>query len=171
MINTVEIWKDVIGFEDRYKVSSSGNIYSKLKNINLKPAIDKDGYRRITLYKKGKLKNYRMSRMVAIHFLPNPNNLPQVNHIDHIKDNDAVCNLEWCEDYENQRKRSEFRGGLTSKFVGVRLHSEPNNWQARISIRKKTYTLGLFKSEIQAFEAYQKAYNDYYNLNILPLNK
>lgn len=164
----IEVWKDVYGFEDRYLISSFGNLYSKLRKRTLKPALDKDGYRHITLYKKGFHKFFRMNRMVAINFIPNPNNLPQVNHKDHIKDNDRVDNLEWCEDYENQKKRSEFRGGLTSKHVGVRFHSEPNNWQARISIKRKTYTLGLFKTEIEASEAYQTAYNNYYKFNILP---
>lgn len=171
MTDTNEAWKDVINFEDRYKVSNLGNIYSKIRNRDLKPAVDKDGYRHITLYKKGCSKAYRMNRMVAIHFIPNPNSLPQVNHIDHIKDNDKAINLEWCQDYENQRKRSEFKGGKTSKYVGVRYHSDPNNWQARISIKRKTYTLGLFRSEIEASEAYIKAYDNYYKLNILPIKQ
>jgi hypothetical protein len=164
----IEIWKDVLGFEKRYMVSSFGNLYSKLRKRELKPTLDKDGYRSITLYNKGFHKSFRMSRMVAINFIPNPKNLPQVNHKDHIRNNDNVLNLEWCEDYENQRKRSEHKGGKTSKYVGVRYHSEPNNWQSRISIKRKTYTLGLFKTEIEASEAYQKAYNNYYKFNILP---
>lgn len=165
----IEIWKDVIGFENRYKISNKGNLFSKYKNKLLKPAKDKDGYRHITLYSGiGFNKSFRMNRMVAINFIPNPNNLTQVNHKDHVKDNDAAYNLEWCQDYENQRKRSEFIGGETSKYVGVRLHSKPNNWQSRISIKSKTYTLGLFKTELEAADAYEKAYNNYYKLNILP---
>jgi hypothetical protein len=165
----LEIWKDVLGFEDRYKVSNLGNLYSKYKNKILLPCIDKDGYKYITLYSgKGFHKFFRMNRMVAINFIPNPKNLPQVNHKDHIKDNNSVNNLEWCEDYENQRKRSEHREGLTSKYVGVRFHSNPSNWQARISIKRKTYTLGLYITEVEASNAYVKAYNNYYNNNILP---
>lgn len=164
-----EIWKDVLGFEDRYRISNLGNLFSKFKDKILSPAKDKDGYRCITLYSgKGFHKFFRMNRLTAINFIPNPKNLPQVNHKDHIKDNDEVSNLEWCEDYENQRKRSEYKGGKTSKLVGVRFHSEPNNWQARISIKRKTYTLGLFKTEVEASDAYQKAYNNYYKNNILP---
>lgn len=109
-----------------------------------------------------------MSRLTAINFIPNPNNFPQVNHIDHVKHNDKVDNLEWCENHENQRKRAEFKGGKTSKFVGVRFHSEPNNWQSRITIKGKTYSLGLYKTETKAFEAYDNAYDNYYKKNILP---
>lgn len=164
-----EIWKDVLGFEDRYRISNLGNLFSKFKDKILSPAKDKDGYRCITLYSgKGFHKFFRMNRLTAINFIPNPKNLPQVNHKDHIKDNDEVSNLEWCEDYENQKKRSEYKGGKTSKLVGVRFHSKPNNWQARISIKRKTYSLGLFKTEIEASDAYQKAYNNYYKNNILP---
>lgn len=165
----IENLKDIFGFEDRYKISNKGNLYSKYKNKILVPSEDKDGYKYITLYNgKGFHKFFRMSRMVAINFIPNPKNLSQVNHKNHIKEDNRVDNLEWCEDYENQRKRSEYRGGLTSKYVGVRFHSNPNNWQARIGTKRKTYTLGLYKTELEASEAYIKAYNNYYNNNILP---
>lgn len=168
-MDDIEIWKDVEGFENRYKISNFGNLYSKFKNKPLTPSKDKDSYRYITLYsEKGVHKFFRMGRMVAINFILNPLNLPQVNHKDHINDNDRLNNLEWCEDYENQNKRSEHSGGLTSKYVGVRFHSNPNNWQARISIKRKTYTLGLFKTEIEASKAYNKAFDNYYKLNILP---
>ena len=167
-MENIEIWIDVLGFEERYMISNFGNIYSKLRKRTLKPALDKDGYRHITLYYRGFNKHFRMNRMVALNFIPNPKNLPQVNHKDHRKDNDNVDNLEWCEDYENQRKRSEHRGEKTSNLVGVRFHSQPNNWQARISIKRKTYTLGLFKTEIKAYNAYQTAYDNYYKNNILP---
>lgn len=170
MINTqmVEVWKDVLGFEDRYQVSNLGNLYSKHYNKLVTISKDKDGYRYIILYNKGHHKFFRMGRLVAINFIPNPDNLPQVNHIDHVKDNDEASNLEWCEGYENQRKRSEFKGGKTSSCVGVRFHSEPSNWQARISIKGKTYTLGLFKTEQEASESYKKAYDNYYINNQLP---
>jgi hypothetical protein len=167
--NRIEIWKDVLDFEDRYSISSLGRLFSKYKNKMLSPNLDKDGYKYITLYSgKGYNKFYRISRLVAINFIPNPDNLPQVNHKNHIKDDNSVDNLEWCQDYENQRKRSEFRGGKTSNYVGVRFHSEPNNWQARIGIKRKTYTLGLFKTEQEASEAYNKAYDNYYKNNKLP---
>lgn len=105
-MENIEVWKDVLGFEDRYSISNLGNLYSKYKRKTLTPSTDKDGYKYITLYSsKGFHKFFRMNRMVAINFISNPNNLPQVNHKDHTKDNDRVNNLEWCEDYENQRKR------------------------------------------------------------------
>lgn len=93
-MDDIEIWKDVEGFENRYKISNFGNLYSKFKNKPLTPSKDKDGYRYITLYsEKGVHKFFRMGRMVVINFILNPLNLPQVNHKDHINDNDRLNNL------------------------------------------------------------------------------
>lgn len=78
-----EEWRPVIGFEDRYEVSNLGNVRSifRYKKI-LKPWYDKDGYSRVHLISKdGKRKHFSIHRLVAINFIPNPNNLPQVNHI------------------------------------------------------------------------------------------
>jgi len=72
-MDDIEIWKDVVKFEDRYQISSFGRIYSKYKNKVLSPSLDKDGYRYITLHKGKYKKFYRMNRLTAIHFIPNPN--------------------------------------------------------------------------------------------------
>jgi predicted DNA-binding protein YlxM (UPF0122 family) len=92
----LEEWKPVEGFEDRYKVSSKGRVYSIVRKSYCKPKIDKDGYHEYVLW-DGKKSTYRRGhRLVALHFIPNPDNLPLVNHIDHTKDNNDYRNLEWC---------------------------------------------------------------------------
>ena len=111
----MEKWKDVIGFEGLYQVSSLG----RLKSLNRKvwnPGMncyrtqysrilslvtDKGGYLRVTLSKDGRVKQYLVHRIVAEAFLPNPNNLPQINHIDECKTNNSVDNLEWCNNEYN----------------------------------------------------------------------
>lgn len=87
-----EIWKEISGFEGEYAISSKGRV-KNLKTGRILVANDNGaGYRRITL--KGK--HYSIHRLVALAFIPNPDNLPQVNHIDERKDNNDVSNLEWC---------------------------------------------------------------------------
>lgn len=67
----------------------------------LKPRKDKDGYLVVDLYKDGKRKNYFVHRLVAQAFIPNPDNLPCINHISEIKTDNRVENLEWCSHKEN----------------------------------------------------------------------
>lgn len=96
-----ETWKDITGYEGRYQISSMGRVKSfaqdrkhgkiKLGNLNHK------GYLTILLYdSSGRPKWYPVHRLVATTFIPNPDNLPQVNHKDENKRNNCVENLEWC---------------------------------------------------------------------------
>jgi hypothetical protein len=95
----VEIWHDIEGYEN-YQVSNMGRVKSLNYNHTGKEKIMKakkdKGYFRVQLYKDGKPKFYSVHRLVATSFLPNPNNLSQVNHIDEDKSNNIVDNLEWC---------------------------------------------------------------------------
>lgn len=92
-----EIYKDIKDYEDLYEVSDTGLVRNKVSGKILKPSKDKYGYLYINLWKKGKYKTYRIHRLVARAFIPNPLNLPQVNHIDENKFNNNVDNLEWCD--------------------------------------------------------------------------
>ena len=89
------IWKPIKNYEDRYLVSDTGLVFSKLSNRLLKPKIDRYGYKVIGLTLNGKTKHITIHRLVAINFIHNPNNLPVVNHIDENKLNNNVNNLEW----------------------------------------------------------------------------
>lgn len=100
MINN-EIWKPIIEFEDRYEVSNFGNIKSIKSGINLKPAKSKKGYLLVSLYNGISSKSKRVHRLVAEAFIPNPYNLPQVNHKDENKENNNINNLEWCDNNYN----------------------------------------------------------------------
>ena len=90
-----EIWKDIKGYEGKYKVSNLGNVYSYLTNKKLKPGIDK-GYLKVNLRKDGKTKQFTVHRLVAQAFLTNDNDYPCVNHKDENPSNNNVDNLEWC---------------------------------------------------------------------------
>ncbi len=92
----LEEWKPVEGFEDRYKVSSKGRVYSLNRNKILKPKQDKDGYYEYALWDGVKSSYRRAHRLVATHFIANTDNHPLVNHKDEDKINNCVTNLEWC---------------------------------------------------------------------------
>ena len=106
-----EVWKDVVGYEGFYKVSNKGNVYSVERKDSmgrkrgghiLRPGYSMVGYPKAQLCKNGKMKNKSIHRLVAEAFIPNPNNFPEVNHIDEVKDNNDVSNLEWCtREYNN----------------------------------------------------------------------
>lgn len=97
-----EIWKDIVGYEGLYQISNYGRVKSlgndkTRKERILKPIKSQKGYLRIIFCKKGKTKQFYIHCLVAENFIPNPLNLPQVNHKDENKENNCVYNLEWCD--------------------------------------------------------------------------
>ena len=98
---TEVIWKDVVGFEGLYQVSNLGEVKSLISNKILSPSKKRNGYLQVTLFKDGDRKYCLIHRLVAIAFIENPFDLPQVNHIDECKTNNCVWNLEWCSEKYN----------------------------------------------------------------------
>ena len=91
----MEEWKNVIGYEGLYEVSNIGNVRNVKRNTLLRLSKNQ-GYIQVWLYKNGIRAGLKVHRLVAEAFLPNPDNLPQVNHKDEDKTNNRVENLEWC---------------------------------------------------------------------------
>ena len=127
-----ELWKDIQGYEGLYQISNLGRVKSleriivtnngitkKISEKILKPYIKGTGYYNIVLRKDSKTKCYFVHRLVANEFIPNPDNLPQVNHKDENKLNNNVDNLEWCTSkYNNNYGTHNERHALTrSKTV------------------------------------------------------
>lgn len=95
----VEIWKDIVGYENLYQVSNFGNVrsFKHKKPKLLKPRKDSKGYLQIVLSNHNKSrKNFLIHRLVAQAFIPNPKNYPVINHKDENPLNNNVSNLEWC---------------------------------------------------------------------------
>lgn len=111
-----EIWKPVEGFEGLYEVSNLGRVKSLSNNKSrkeriLKPAKTKNGYLYVGLCRNGKMKYFKVHRLVATAFIPNPEGLPEVNHKDESKSNNCVSNLEFCDrkyniNYGSHNKRA-----------------------------------------------------------------
>ena len=109
-----EEWRDVVGYEGRYQVSSMGRVKSLERKVKhwcggeriqkeriLKPCADRGGYLRIGLCDGEKQKTFKVHRLVCEAFHENPDNKPQVNHINEIKTDNRASNLEWATAREN----------------------------------------------------------------------
>lgn len=115
MNNNIEVWKDVQGYEGLYQISNLGRVKSLYKNTKiLMPRLNNRGYQYVMLFKDKKYKHFLVHRLVAQTFIPNPDKLPQVNHIDENKENNCVSNLEWCTNIYNNLYRGK------AKRVGIK---------------------------------------------------
>ena len=92
----VEIWADISGYEGKYQISTMGRLRSVKSSLIMKPMVATNGYLVACLWKNNKQRKITFHRLVADTFIPNPTNLPEINHIDEDKTNNRVENLEWC---------------------------------------------------------------------------
>lgn len=131
MMKMTEIWRDIKDYEGLYQVSNFGSVKSLNYNHTGKEKIlstgkVSGGYLSVQLYKNGKGKMYSVHRLVAQAFIPNPLNLPQVNHKDENPSNNHVDNLEWCDQKYNNNYGTRLQK-VSDIFKGKNntVHSKP----------------------------------------------
>lgn len=135
VLNMREIWKDIKGYEGIYQVSNRGNVrslhYNKLRILT---PLSKQGYYSVALSVNSKCKHFPIHRLVAEAFIPNPSNLPEINHKDEDGTNNSVDNLEWCtREYNNNY-------GSRNKRVSETLKGHAVSEETREKIRQHNYT-------------------------------
>ena len=125
----MEIWRDIEGYEGLYQVSNEGRVKSLQREILYKDGrkkvleekilrnfISDLGYYHVMLSKNGVPKRYKVHRLVAKAFIPNPDNLPIINHKDENPKNNVVDNLEWCTQGYNVRYGTMIERGRQTQF-------------------------------------------------------
>lgn len=144
-----EIWKDIQGYEGFYKVSSLGRIKSLRSGKILSIHKNNREYLVVHLSVGSKAKHLTIHRLVAIAFIPNPNNYPQVNHISEDKNDNTISNLEWCSasynvNYGNRnnkaRKSMLNNSGHSKKIaqVGIQSGQEVARFLSMAEAKRKT---------------------------------
>lgn len=159
-----EIWCPIKGYEGVYEVSDKGRVKSLKygKERILKPIRNLNGYIQVKLRKNGDNKMCCVHRLVAQTFIPNPDNLPEVNHKDENKENNSVQNLEWCDRKYNNNY------GTRNQMVSMKL-SKPilqytksgelvREWKSATDVQR---TLGYAYQHISncCTGRYKSAYN------------
>lgn len=157
-----EVWADVLEYENIYKVSNLGRVCSvkkyshashkkcQPKNYLLKQQSNKQGYLTVALYKDGKYKMKRVHVLVAIAFIPNPNNYPIVNHEDGITFHNSVVNLKWSTFSLNALHSIYVLGNPTQigKKTVIQLDMDGNEIK-RYDTIKETCSFGFTRRSVQ----------------------
>lgn len=160
-----EVWKDIPNYEKYYQVSNLGRIKSIRNNKILSLRKDYRGYLDILLSVNGIKKRYKVHRLVGMAFIPNPDNLPQINHKDENKENNNVLNLEWCTNKYNMNYGTAPKRRLESfkKTLKSQTNKRNNNlWQP-----KKIIQYNIESNEIKRWNSIKQASKE---LKIIPQN-
>ena len=152
--------KDIDGFEGKYKIYEDGRIWSYKYNKFMKTTLYRNGYYRIGLKKDKKEKKFLLHRLLALHFIPNPNNLPQVDHIDRNNQNNDLSNLRWVTSEENQ----ENTGMQINNQLGEKNICPYKNGYKVSIIRKRLRKQKCFKTLEDAID-YRESVLMYYEIN------
>lgn len=166
-----EYWVDVIGYEGLYEVSNLGNIRSldrlvkhssgngkvlrKGRMLKTKNKQNNSGYIIIHLYKDGKAKGFLLHRLVLSSFCSPIGDNNQVNHINTIKTDNRLINLEWCTPVQNMKHIYRTKK-MKGKKRGVHFHK--NRWVAQINVKGRKIHLGCFGNKDAAHDVYFKKY-------------
>ena len=159
------IWKDIKGYEGVYEISNNGIIRRVIDHAPKKQHLDNVGYYAVSLWKDGVGKLIRVHRLLAEAFIPNPLNLPCINHKDENRANNSLDNLEWCtKAYNNtyggkiDRMRSKKKKSILQKD---RKGNVVKEWD---SIKSAAATLGINETQISRYArgVIRGLYNGFY---------
>jgi len=128
-------FEDLKDFEGLYKIDRNGDIWSCIYTKIMKPKLSEDGYLKIGLVKDGSTYKRSIHRLLAIQYIPNPNDLPEIDHIDRNKLNNDLENLRWANHYTNSRNRDcaiNRKGSIYSWNRDDKIY-----WKGSISIEGK----------------------------------
>jgi hypothetical protein len=146
---------EVKGF-DNYLIYPNGNVYSKNINGFLKGKINNCGYSEVTLSKDGEPKTLKIHRLVALHYIPNPDNKPQVDHEDRDRSNNDISNLSWVTQSENCQNTVVYKSNKSTGIKNISYEKPRNRYKYKKEINKVKHEK-TFKTLEEALE-YKKEY-------------
>ena len=163
----LEIWKDIEGYKGLYRVSNLGRVkkyYKNGKTLILKEGTDTRGYKRVFLYKNNVGRAYNIHRLVAMAFIPNPENKPCVDHINTNKSDNTVNNLRWATYKENSNNamtkihisesKKGTQNGINNPFYGKQHSIETKRKLGQQRLGGMVYCEELDKTFCTIAEAY-----------------
>jgi hypothetical protein len=178
-------WISIDEVDGHYEINRKGEIRLKkgllikrrgkgnmvFKNPKPLKTYIQNGYPAVNLSLKGKGKNFRVHRLLAKYFIPNPQGKPEINHIDFNKKNYSIENLEWCTRAENCWWSKKTSKKTSSKYKGVRYREDIKKYHASIFKNGKRFNLGVFTNEDEAALQYNNAVKEHFGrygtLNII----
>jgi hypothetical protein len=149
--NELNVWKKIDGYPN-YSVSGYGSVRNDKSGQILTCSMG-DRYYHVNLLNEGHKKCFSIHRLIALAFIPNPNNYETVDHINRIKTDNRISNLQWANRFTQTANRGKFKGS-TSKYFGVcKQHAK---WRSQLTYKGKRIDLGSFNTEIGAAIAYNQ---------------
>lgn len=154
-----EIWVDIKGYEGLYQISNKGRVKAPAKKSGflrrkekiLSGFVKDNDYLCIDLHKDNKCKKFYIHRLVALHFLDNPENYPCINHKDYNKKNNCVENLEWCSyKYNNDYSNCNAKSAILKRIKIIQFDKKLNFIKFWNSATDAAKTLNISNSSITA---------------------
>ena len=137
------MWKTIFDY-DNYEMNIEGQVRNKTTGIIKKAQPDKDEYLRVGIYKDNKQKTFIIHRLIAIHFIPNPDNLPEVDHINGIRTDNRIENLRWVTRQQN---------AWNTRAKGYNI-TPYGKYQAKLYFNGKETHIGCYDTPEEARQAY-----------------
>lgn len=159
------MWRDIKGYKGLYEVSDKGEVRNYITRKLIVGDINNFGYYRVKLYKNKKQKTFFRHRLVAQAFIQNPDNLPEVNHIDGDKSHNYKENLEWSSRTHNEREAHRLKIKQYKPFEVKFQNGEIKKYEFAISLANE---LGVSKRAVQNW--LQKRNYGFLKRGILDLN-
>ena len=135
-----EVWEDIEGYNGKYQISNLGKVKNTETGRLMTVYINNNGYQRTSFNYKGKIKHYYIHRLIAKAFIPNPENKPHINHINTIRDDNRIENLEWVTRKENSNNP------LTRKHLSEAIKNKTKISKAVLVISDTKEIIGYYKS-------------------------
>ena len=163
---------DIPGWEG-YSISEEGYVYNNKLHRFVSACLDDKGYYIIHLQRNRKQYHRRIHRLLALTFIPNPENLPNVDHKNRDQSDNNLSNLRWCSQDQNMKNSSKVRLTTSSKYKGVTWDKESSKWRARSILNGKRISIGRFTNELDAAIAYDEFvmvnHGEFANPNIIEM--